>query len=218
MQECGGLRERQRRETYRLLHEAALALAEEGGLAAASIDAITKRAGVSRRTFFNYFAAKEDALLGIAPIRVPEEELDALVAAGPSAAPLTRMVRLLQTIFGNSEVADKPFGWRRELLQRFPELAWRQRQIMLSAQEQVLQALARRLSDAPGESGESGADAAASAEYARALVLLAVSVLGFMHSRNPADLDGAHPEAIESAIAGFRDILRDEPHSQKDQN
>lgn len=192
-----------------------MALAEEGGLAAASIDAITARAGVSRRTFFNYFAAKEDALLGTAPIRIPEGELDALVAAGPSAAPLTRMVRLLLTIFSNSEVTDKPFGWRRELLQRFPELAWRQRQNMLSAQEQVLEALTRRLTDAPGEAG---ADAATSAEYARALVLLAVSVLRFMHSRNPADLDGEHPEAIESAIAGFRDILRDEPHSQKDQN
>ena len=41
-----------------------MGLAREGGLAAATVEAITERAGVSRRTFFNYYPTKEDALLG----------------------------------------------------------------------------------------------------------------------------------------------------------
>nr|WP_275585427.1 TetR family transcriptional regulator [Blastococcus saxobsidens] len=42
---------------------ATLDLAEEHGLAAVTVEQIAARAGVSYRTFFNYFSAKEEALL-----------------------------------------------------------------------------------------------------------------------------------------------------------
>lgn len=90
-----GLRERQRRETLHQLHEAALALALEGGLHAATVDAIAERAGVSRRTFFNYHPSKEDAILGVSAPVVPQEALDAFLAAGDALDPLTRTVRLI---------------------------------------------------------------------------------------------------------------------------
>jgi AcrR family transcriptional regulator len=60
-----GLRERKKQATRRALHEAALRLVAERGLDGVSVDDIAERAGVSPRTFFNYFPAKDDAVLGL---------------------------------------------------------------------------------------------------------------------------------------------------------
>ena len=59
----GGLRERKKEATRRALHEAAVRLAVEHGLERVTVEAIADAAGVSRRTFSNYFADKEDAVL-----------------------------------------------------------------------------------------------------------------------------------------------------------
>lgn len=63
MERTGGLRERKKEATRRALHEAAMRLAVEHGLDAVTVEAIADAAGVSRRTFSNYFTGKEDALL-----------------------------------------------------------------------------------------------------------------------------------------------------------
>src|SRR4051812_22365493 len=62
-------RERRKRATRRALRAAILELGMERGLDAVRIDEIAERAGVSTRTFFNYFDTKEDAaLLGVLTI------------------------------------------------------------------------------------------------------------------------------------------------------
>ncbi|MFD0684228.1 TetR/AcrR family transcriptional regulator [Actinomadura fibrosa] len=63
METTGGLRERKKEATRRALHEAAMRLAIEHGLGDVTVEAIADAAGVSRRTFSNYFGGKEDALL-----------------------------------------------------------------------------------------------------------------------------------------------------------
>lgn len=50
-------------ETLKKLHAAAATLVREKGVAATTIDEIAERANVSRRTFFNYYDSKEDAIL-----------------------------------------------------------------------------------------------------------------------------------------------------------
>ncbi|MEV4411854.1 TetR family transcriptional regulator [Catellatospora sp. NPDC049609] len=64
------LRERKKEATRQALHEATLRLALERGLDAVTVDAVADEAGVSRRTFSNYFANKEDALLHGDRVRV----------------------------------------------------------------------------------------------------------------------------------------------------
>ncbi len=59
----GGLRERKKEATRRALHEAAMRLSVEHGLDEVTVEAIADAAGVSRRTFSNYFGGKEEALL-----------------------------------------------------------------------------------------------------------------------------------------------------------
>ncbi len=62
-----GLRERKKVALRQSMHLAALHLVAERGLESVSVDDIVDRAEVSQRTFFNYFASKEDAILGVDP-------------------------------------------------------------------------------------------------------------------------------------------------------
>jgi AcrR family transcriptional regulator len=66
------LRQRRKIETTRFIHEAAVQLARERGVAAVTIEAICEAAGVSQRTFFNYFAFKE-AVFVFPPPPLPED-------------------------------------------------------------------------------------------------------------------------------------------------
>ena len=93
-----GLRERKKAETHQALAKAALDLADRLGPERVTVEAIADAAGVSPRTFFNYFPSKEDAIVGIAPAQSsalladllsrPEDEppLDALRAVVLAAA------------------------------------------------------------------------------------------------------------------------------------
>ena len=71
-----GLRERRRSETTRNLIRAARRFTAERGLAGFTVEDLCAEAAVSRRTFFNYFASKDDAVLG-----VPLERSDAAAIA-----------------------------------------------------------------------------------------------------------------------------------------
>ena len=59
------LREARKHRTQSALISAARRLTHEHGLGGYTVDFLCEEVGVSRRTFFNYFAGKEDAVLGI---------------------------------------------------------------------------------------------------------------------------------------------------------
>jgi len=61
-----GLRERKKQETHGRILEVARALFEEKGFEAATVDEICAQAGVSQKTFFNYFATKQGVVREIA--------------------------------------------------------------------------------------------------------------------------------------------------------
>jgi AcrR family transcriptional regulator len=60
-----GIREAKKHETRRALGFAACALASERGLHGFVVEDVTDRVGVSRRTFFNYFNRKEEAVVAV---------------------------------------------------------------------------------------------------------------------------------------------------------
>lgn len=68
-----GLRERKKRERGQALRRAAIDLALEKGYHNVTVEDICERCGVSRRTFFNYYSSKEEALLGRADTVFDEE-------------------------------------------------------------------------------------------------------------------------------------------------
>ncbi|EFE71064.1 MULTISPECIES: TetR/AcrR family transcriptional regulator [Streptomyces] len=85
----GGLRERKKRATRAALAEAAVRLAAEHGAEKVTAEAISAAAGVSVRTFFNYFDTRDDAFVVIdadAGARMRQAVLDAPAALSPLEA------------------------------------------------------------------------------------------------------------------------------------
>jgi len=79
----GGLRERHKESTRRSLEDSALRLFAERGYDATTIEAIADEAGVSPRTFFRYFTAKDEVLdMGWQQRRAQLAELVDAVPAG----------------------------------------------------------------------------------------------------------------------------------------
>jgi AcrR family transcriptional regulator len=79
-----GLRERRRRETSADIRGAAVRLARERGFDRVTIEEICTEAGISARTFFNYFPNKESAV-AYGPSDIPPELVEEFVAAGPAS-------------------------------------------------------------------------------------------------------------------------------------
>jgi AcrR family transcriptional regulator len=79
-----GLRERRRRQTSADIRGAAVRLVRERGFDKVTIDAICAEAGISVRTFFNYFPNKESAIV-YGPSDIPPELVEEFVAAGPGS-------------------------------------------------------------------------------------------------------------------------------------
>lgn len=86
-----GLRERKKQATRKALRDAALRLALERGPDNVRVDDIAEAAGVSPRTYNNYFSSREQAIVAAATA-----ERDARVAAAVAAQPAT--ARLADTV------------------------------------------------------------------------------------------------------------------------
>jgi len=86
-----GLRERKKQATRKALREAALRLALERGPGNVRVDDIAEAAGVSPRTYNNYFASREQAIAAAVTA-----EREARVAAAVAARPAT--VRLADAV------------------------------------------------------------------------------------------------------------------------
>ncbi|MBZ6139625.1 MULTISPECIES: TetR family transcriptional regulator [Streptomyces] len=83
----GGLRELKKQRTRDLLLRSALELFTEHGYEETTVDDIAEAADVSQRTFFRYFASKEDAAFYVA--RLAEARfVEAVHARPPEEAPL----------------------------------------------------------------------------------------------------------------------------------
>ncbi|GLY16377.1 TetR/AcrR family transcriptional regulator [Kineosporia rhizophila] len=116
-----GLRERRKVATRKALVHAALSLIADYGFEHVTVEAISESAGVSQRTFFNYFATKEDALVSdqadeaarlCERVRAAPPELSALAALRYG------LVHEVEQIEHHPEV----FALRMKVLERNPEL------------------------------------------------------------------------------------------------
>jgi AcrR family transcriptional regulator len=85
-----GRRERKKRATYETLRRVTLDMCEAQGFTATTIDQIADAADVSPRTFFRYFATKQEALLADQHPRL--QALRDLLRERPAAEPVLESV------------------------------------------------------------------------------------------------------------------------------
>ncbi len=121
------LRERKRLETRKAIHEASLDLAEERGVSGFTVEEAAERAEISRRTFFNYFASKEDAIFDFDPEDLPDAYRQRYVDgvyASPESSVVLEMVRMYADVEQSRLVGYQPSRMRRvrDLLKDNPKL------------------------------------------------------------------------------------------------
>lgn len=100
-----GLRERKKAATRAALRRAALRLVAEHGFDAVTVEEIADVVGVAPRTFFRYFASKEEVIVDD---RELAEELAALLEQTPIAQPPVAAVRTaLVSLAGRLDAGDR---------------------------------------------------------------------------------------------------------------
>ena len=154
-----GLRERHRRRTAAELEEAALTLFTEKGFDAVTIDDIATAADVSRRTFFRYFASKEDVILSDHPRRLGE--LQAALDRRPDDEPaLTALRQAILSLAGRFEQQREHMLRRFRLITETPALEARSLCLQRNWETGVTAMLADRMGVDPAEDLRPGVVAA----------------------------------------------------------
>ncbi|EGD45339.1 transcriptional regulator, TetR family [Nocardioidaceae bacterium Broad-1] len=125
-------RERQKRERRLALIEAAQRLVGERGLDDVTVEEISSAAGLSTRTFFNYFDSKDDAVLGIQEIELDAEVRAQFVSGGPSGRLMTDLETLVAGFLKDAAPNIEQVERAMRLLTSEPRLmqrhvAWHQR-------------------------------------------------------------------------------------------
>jgi AcrR family transcriptional regulator len=198
-----GRRGRKARQTRQALADAALELVLEHGLAAVTVEDVTERVDVSRRTFSRHFTSKEEAVLD--GVRADCARINAALAARPAAEqPLTAYRAALRVWLADErEPAWHHRPGMRELLRLVtmePSLIAVHRRISVEAEEESIRITAARLGVDPERdlrpSVAVGAGVAALLAAARAWVRAV-----------PAETGAGLPELLERAF----ELLTAEP-------
>lgn len=198
------LRERNRVDTWVAIHNAAADLALEHGWTGTTVEKIASQAGISKRTFFNYFPSKEDAILGARDPVIPDA---ALAAFYKSDADLVhRTVTLILAVMRASYPYIEGRARRRELITKLPELSNRIKRLATVVEQLVepilLGELRRIAEESQYQFKQTPEDAS------QALTLYAHTIIRFAFSKNPATLSETGAEAVESAITTFREVIQ----------
>ena len=190
MESVSTLRERKKAATRQSLHAAALRLAMASGLDSVTVEDIADEVGVSRRTFSNYFANKEDAVLY--GDRERTRALLDLVRARPAAErPWPALRRGAAQLYGELTLPDPAWIGQLRLLRRHPSLLARQAADQIELERELAGVLLAR-----------GAD---DQELAR---LMAATFLAAIRTAGALWFDSAGERPLPELVDGLLDRVR----------
>jgi len=198
-----GLRERKRLATRRAIQVAVLDLAVDRGLDKVTVDEVSRVVDISPRTFFNYFATKEDAVVGDGISLPPAEIVDAFI--GGSGDFLDELEALLAT---TAELSTEDFELsqrRKTLLRNHPQLFARRMATMRGFEDELAAVVAERLArDTP----EADPASPQLSEHARLISIVAFGTMrhawtAWAHEENSVAL----ADRVRSSFAHLRALL-----------
>lgn len=140
------LRDRKKAATSEALARAAMQLAQENGLENVTVEAIAEAANVSRRTFSNYFAHKEDALLYGYRASV-ERVLDGLRARPAHEGAWQAIRRSAADMYEEIATADPQSVARLRMIRKHPSLLAAQMAMHAELEADLATELATRTPD-----------------------------------------------------------------------
>ncbi|MEV4010198.1 TetR family transcriptional regulator [Nonomuraea angiospora] len=197
-----GLRERKKQRTRRALIEAALRLFDQKGFDETTLAEIAAEADVSTRTFFSYFASKEDVVFYDSARKM---ELAAATLAGraPGESPGDVLLRIVEEsltwLTTYEELTFEDAELRIRLVLKEPTLRARALVMLLESQT----TLARALREAYPELDPVEAAAAVGAMFG-AVKLAIVADLG--HDLSAEQMSSTARRAAELTLAGLRSL------------
>lgn len=194
-----GRRERKKAATRAALAEAALRLCSEHGPEHVTVEQIADAADVAPRTFFNYFASKEEAV--VAGDSASAHALVASFAARPDDEPVTESLRhALRTVVGDPGYRERVLRMRR--LRGHPTLLAHQIATFVHQERALGAAVAERTGSDPAR------DLYPSLVAAAAVAGLRVAVQHWLgdHGEDPRGPD--LPQLVDEVVGLFDAGLR----------
>ncbi len=157
-----GLRERKKRATRAALTEAAVRLAAEHGAEKVTVEAISAEAGVSVRTFFNYFESRDDAFV-VVDADAGERMRRAVLEAPADLSPLAALREAMAAELAEAEAQHELWRLHAKVLHASPHLLARGVGAHMAAEADLADAIAERLRRLGGTGGPGSATGADSA-------------------------------------------------------
>jgi len=198
------LRERQRLEVTAAIHDAAAELLLDHGWTATTVDKIAAKVGISNRTFFNHFATKEDAALGLRPLHVPVEARTAFLAS--DADLLERVVLLTMSVLRTVTPDDGLNDRRTVLLRMVPELRARVKYFSVTAGELIEPILVGELEQ--NQPLNTLLDYDDVRDAAAALRMLAGTIIRFAFTQHQDAFSVTPDSTLRKAIETFRKVIK----------
>lgn len=195
-----GLRERQRLEVTAAIHDAAAELLLDNGWTATTTDMIAAKAGISSRTFFNHFATKEDAALGLRQLHVPDDAHNAFLAS--DADLLERAVMLTMSVLRTMTPDDGLDRRRATLVRTVPELRTRIKYFSVTAGELIEPILVEEL-----EQNQQIGESTDAQDAATALRMLSGTVIRFALTQDSGALSATPDSTLRTTIETFRKVI-----------
>jgi len=135
-----GLRERKRQRTRQALIDTATDLFQRYGYDRTTIADVAAAAEVGTRTFFSYFASKEDLLFPAVDTRI-QAVIDAITTRRPGERPTEVLLRALGGVAADADLTCPLAALRLELIRTVPAVQRRGLQLQHDAQHKIAEQL-----------------------------------------------------------------------------
>jgi AcrR family transcriptional regulator len=194
-----GLRERRKRLTAAELEAAALRLFSERGFDSVTVDDIAVEADVSRRTFFRYFASKEDVLLADHFVQLARLR-EAMAARPPDEPILTALRNAILSMTGDFEDRKEMVILRGRIMRNTPSLQARSLVHQRAWEDAMQEMVAQRLAVDPNVDLRPGVVAAT------ALAAMRVAFTNWLVAGAVGDLIAMTAEALDLLDGGLQQV------------